>query len=351
MPVIDDQLLSDRDQTGSDTDQTASDRDQTVSDRDQMASDEDELSSARDQETADREQAAEEMPGDGPDAQEQARHRAAREATRHDRSLTTAWREEAGMERGRAVRTRDSTAHARDESAHLRDRVADARDHAMREQDDWSRSFVVESSDLAMVRRQAARDRARAATDRNRAAQDRKRAQRDREEAAAHRREAARERAEALRALEQAATDSLTGTRARGPGLADLHREIDRARRTTGSLVLAFVDVDGLKAVNDTHGHIAGDRLLADVGSTLREGLRSYDLITRFGGDEFVCALAGIGIDEVRQRFDALAKGLEARSDGYSFSAGFAELEDGDDPEGLIGRADHALRQAGKARR
>ncbi|MCA1681550.1 MAG: diguanylate cyclase, partial [Actinobacteria bacterium] len=89
--------------------------------------------------------------------------------------------------------------------------------------------------------------------------------------------QAARERAEAAHDRELAATDPLTETRARGPGLADLTREIDRARRTTGSLVLAFVDVDDLKQVNDTEGHLAGDRLLAAVARALRDGLRSYD--------------------------------------------------------------------------
>ncbi|MCA1699169.1 MAG: GGDEF domain-containing protein [Actinobacteria bacterium] len=206
-----------------------------------------------------------------------------------------------------------------------------------------------ESSNVGALRKAAARDRARAAAGRERAAEDRAHAGRDREQAARDRREAARERAEAARERELAATDPLTATWTRGPGMAELRREIDRARRTTGSLVVAFVDVDGLKQVNDTEGHLAGDRLLVSVASALREGLRSYDLIVRFGGDEFLCALSGIAPEEVKRRFDELANRLAAESEGSSISVGFAALRDSDDSQALIARADHSLLQARQA--
>ncbi len=86
---------------------------------------------------------------------------------------------------------------------------------------------------------------------------------------------------------ERASTDDLTGLLRRGAGLALLEREIDRSRRTETRLVVAFVDVDGLKRVNDELGHAAGDRLLSDVAAVLRSRLRSYDLVMRWGGDEF----------------------------------------------------------------
>ena len=63
-----------------------------------------------------------------------------------------------------------------------------------------------------------------------------------------------------------------------------------RAKRTQRSFVLAFIDVDGLKTTNDSLGHAAGDELLRRVVDTVRDHLRSYDLIVRFGGDEFLCA-------------------------------------------------------------
>jgi diguanylate cyclase (GGDEF)-like protein len=353
VPDVEDQPLSDRDQTVSDADQTAGDRDQTASDadqtagdRDQTASEEDELASARDQETADREQAAAKRSGGTQNPRAYARNRAARDATTHDRYVMSQLREENAAERGRAARTRDETARARDQAAHLRDGIADARDVEAHDQDRWSEALLGEASNPSLVRRQAARDRARAAADREAAARDREHAARAREEAARDRREAAAERAQAAQLRDVASTDALTGTRARGPGMADLQHEIDRARRTTGSLVLAFVDVDHLKQVNDTEGHLAGDRLLTTVATALRDGLRSYDLILRYGGDEFLCALTGIQADEVERRFGELAKRLAARTHGCSISAGIAELQDGDDTQALIARADHALIQA-----
>ncbi len=69
--------------------------------------------------------------------------------------------------------------------------------------------------------------------------------------------------------------------------------------------MLAFVDVDGLKEVNDRDGHAEGDALLIDVAATIRSKLRSYDPLVRFGGDEFVCAFSDFDLDAVRVRFDA----------------------------------------------
>jgi diguanylate cyclase (GGDEF)-like protein len=123
----------------------------------------------------------------------------------------------------------------------------------------------------------------------------------------------------------------------------DLRREIDRARRTEGALVVAFVDVDGLKAINDTHGHAAGDRALRAVAAALLGGLRSYDLVLRYGGDEFLCGLAGTDLAGAQHRFDAVARTLAEQNPGTSVSIGLAELATPDTLEALIARADAAL--------
>jgi diguanylate cyclase (GGDEF)-like protein len=75
-------------------------------------------------------------------------------------------------------------------------------------------------------------------------------------------------------------------------------------------LTLAFVDVDGLKLVNDSRGHLAGDAPLKLVGGTIRAHVRPYDVIVRYGGDEFVCAMSDLGAVEARERFDKVAEAL-----------------------------------------
>jgi len=160
--------------------------------------------------------------------------------------------------------------------------------------------------------------------------------------------------ADRLRRLqEEAATDELTGVLRRGAGLRLLQAEIDRVRRAGGRLVLVFADVDGLKQVNDSRGHLAGDHLLQFVAGTLRRRLRSYDLVMRYGGDEFVCVLTGAGAPEARAKLDLIAAELRSHYGREVLSVGLAEL-DCDDPLDtavrLVGRADAALYR-GRARR
>src|SRR5438552_15052647 len=95
--------------------------------------------------------------------------------------------------------------------------------------------------------------------------------------------------------LKLATTDELTGGWRRKLGLEEVSRELERAHRTGAGLVLAFVDVDGLKAVNDSQGHLAGDALLRLLGETLRANVRPYDVIVRYGGDELLCAMSTPG--------------------------------------------------------
>jgi diguanylate cyclase (GGDEF)-like protein len=128
--------------------------------------------------------------------------------------------------------------------------------------------------------------------------------------------------------------------------VVDLQREIDRARRSDGLLILAFVDVDGLKAINDTHGHAAGDRTLRAVAAALLDGLRSYDLVVRYGGDEFLCGLPGSDLDGARRRFDAVARTLAEQNPGTSVSIGLAELAGTDTLDALTARADASLYDA-----
>jgi diguanylate cyclase (GGDEF)-like protein len=156
-----------------------------------------------------------------------------------------------------------------------------------------------------------------------------------------------------LKKLDQeAAVDELTGVLRRRAGLAALDREVARAQRTRGSeLALAFIDVDGLKAVNDTLGHAAGDRLLQAVSRELKQSLRRQDLVFRYGGDEFVCALSGINSAEAWQKLEEVKAKLLAHLGRQPFSIGLAALRDGETAEQLVARADGALYAERRLRR
>jgi diguanylate cyclase (GGDEF)-like protein len=227
----------------------------------------------------------------------------------------------------------------RDVAAALRDRGAEARDSLARRHD---RERATGSTAEEMLE-SAARDRERAALDRARAADDRAKAAADRELAAAERAEALLIRAESAGLLERAATDELTGARTRLFGLDEAAREIERARRKGGQLLLAFVDVDGLKHLNDTRGHQAGDALLRSVGGALRANLRPYDVIVRYGGDEFLCVMPDVEPLEARGRFARIALTLTATNVAHSISFGLAQAWPGESLDALIARADADL--------
>jgi diguanylate cyclase (GGDEF)-like protein len=264
----------------------------------------------------------------------------ARFARVHATSLGTAreWLEVEEL-RDRLASQRDKAAQERDELAAHRDHDAAIRDQKAFELDGRERLFDRHTLRVQELRGRAAMGRRRAADDRRRAALDRERAARDREQARLDRAQAARDRA-------LAGIDELTGARRRGVGLEELQREIERARRTDGRLVAAFVDVDGLKSVNDEQGHHAGDQLLRDVAAELASHMRSYDLVVRVGGDEFLCVLPDVTPTEARRRFDELVSQLHDGPAVRSVSFGISELRDCDSLEGLIERADRDLMAA-----
>jgi diguanylate cyclase (GGDEF)-like protein len=151
-----------------------------------------------------------------------------------------------------------------------------------------------------------------------------------------------------LRQLEEeAAVDELTGVYRRGHGMMILTRELRRAFRSPDErLVVAFIDVDGLKRYNDTSGHAEGDRLLTDLTASMTKRLRSHDIVFRYGGDEFVCILPGANLDGAAPIFEAVAEAFAEGGRERAFSVGLAELREGDTPETLVARADTALYEA-----
>jgi len=137
--------------------------------------------------------------------------------------------------------------------------------------------------------------------------------------------------------------DDLTGAQRRGFGEEILRGEIDRARRSDGQLAVAFVDVDGLKEVNDSSGHVAGDRLLCDVVEAIKANIRSYEPVIRLGGDEFAFAMSGAGAEGMRERCAVIKADLARRPSRAGITIGIAELHPGDEAADLFRRADTAL--------
>jgi diguanylate cyclase (GGDEF)-like protein len=150
-------------------------------------------------------------------------------------------------------------------------------------------------------------------------------------------------RGRAAHLIANAYRDELTGALMRRAGKEYLADEVQRAQRTGSGLAVAFVDVDGLKATNDTLGHAAGDALLVAVVKALSDSLRSYDRVVRYGGDEFVCVLPAGTATAVTAGVDRARHLLTAEHPGASFSSGVAALRPGESADALVRRADEAL--------
>ena len=157
------------------------------------------------------------------------------------------------------------------------------------------------------------------------------------------------DRVAALRKLEQAletaASDELTGLPNRRGFNLLAAQALENIRRTGQDAVLLFIDLDGLKAVNDTHGHAAGNDLLRRMAATMRDTFRSADVLGRLGGDEFValCTVAdGTDAPDARLRA-AMAATTVAPGRALRGSIGVAHYRPGDTVEGLLAAADAAM--------
>jgi len=145
----------------------------------------------------------------------------------------------------------------------------------------------------------------------------------------------------------------LTGLLNRRAFLAVMHTEIAHARRYGNAFSLLLLDVDHFKLVNDTHGHAAGDQVLAAVGAMLQTQLRHPDTAARWGGEEFVVALRSTDeagavqvADRVRLALQALEIGEPAKTIRVTASIGAAQYAPGESVEDLTERADQAMYRA-----
>jgi diguanylate cyclase (GGDEF)-like protein len=160
-----------------------------------------------------------------------------------------------------------------------------------------------------------------------------------------------RRQAGAFAAMSTAAlTDQLTGVLNRRGFLEAVERELARAKRYDRGFVLAYVDVRGLKGVNDTEGHRAGDELLKGAAALLQESARADDVVGRLGGDEMGLLLVEQGPEgaaAVKQRIEAevptrrVALGLHSDWDLTIGTAAFPD--DGETVDDLLRTADLRL--------
>lgn len=351
--------VNDLDQTFAAVEQSGAETEQSLSESDRSGSEHDQISSDRDQAAADMDQAAsaERHPLDE-DSAVYERTRRMRADSTLERHTTDETRSTVSTLRDRVAERRDGLAASRDIASAARDQLATALDDEIErlEREHSPQRNGRSSGDgaqlrVALVRRLVAQSRARAALQRKAAADDRASAARDRASAARDREQAALDRMAYAHELAAAATDEMTGALRRSVGLLALQREMSRTRRTGEQLVVAFVDVDGLKAINDRDGHSAGDALLRTVVGLVTNEFRSYDLMFRFGGDEFVCSFSGAGLEEIGRRFARVGVALEQARPGASVSVGVSQRRAEDTIEALLDRADAQMIATRRCRR
>jgi diguanylate cyclase (GGDEF)-like protein len=151
-----------------------------------------------------------------------------------------------------------------------------------------------------------------------------------------------------------ARTDAKTGLLNASAWQREADTELSRAQRTHDALALLLIDIDHFKRVNDTHGHLVGDQVLVGVASTLCGQLRDYDVVGRFGGEEFVVLLPGADTVEacrvaerLRGRVRRLAVPAEEGTVAVTISVGVALFRmHGEDLIELLAAADLALYRA-----
>ena len=144
--------------------------------------------------------------------------------------------------------------------------------------------------------------------------------------------------------------DDLTQCLNKKAAIDELQREIARVRRHGNTLTIMLIDLDKFKDINDTHGHLAGDKVLVDFAERAKKALRATDRLTRFGGDEFMAILPDTPLEaaqRVAQRLHEAAR--ESEPIAWSVSIGMSEWQGNDDTlDALLTRGDQALYQSKK---
>ncbi|MDD0844946.1 GGDEF domain-containing protein [Pseudomonas sp. Gutcm_11s] len=152
---------------------------------------------------------------------------------------------------------------------------------------------------------------------------------------------------------QKALTDPLTGLANRAGWAERLDLELARWRRYGGDLLLAVLDIDHFKRINDGYGHLAGDKVLKIIAGELAKRLRKTDFLARFGGEEFVLLVPSTPLDGGQQLLETLRVAVESCPFHFrgepvtiTLSAGLTAFASGESSETAFTRADQALYRA-----
>lgn len=154
-----------------------------------------------------------------------------------------------------------------------------------------------------------------------------------------------------LAEMEQRANhDVLTGLANRRHFIESLEKRIMRCQRYGDNTALLFLDVDDLKAINDTYGHAAGDLLLTRLAKILKDNIRACDMVARIGGDEFALLLDNLDADQVESKILSLMRRIKAtrlehcdQILKFGAAIGYSFVGPTDTVLALMSRADEAM--------
>lgn len=156
-----------------------------------------------------------------------------------------------------------------------------------------------------------------------------------------------------LQAHEEALIDVLTGVANRRAFDERIRLEFERWKRNKEPLVLAVLDIDRFKKINDTYGHSVGDKVLCTISQLINKQVRNSDFFGRVGGEEFAVIFTGSDVDNAIKRLNQFRTSVEDCKFGYqgkrltiTLSAGCALFADEDTPDSVYKRADQALYRA-----
>jgi diguanylate cyclase (GGDEF)-like protein len=149
---------------------------------------------------------------------------------------------------------------------------------------------------------------------------------------------------------ELAIRDSLTGIYNRRHFLETSQISVERSHRQNVDGFILICDIDYFKSINDTYGHIVGDKVLIEAASRIRVALRSYDLFARYGGEEFIIYVSDLRLSNVNELAERLRLSICSQEFSYddirffmTVSIGVAKVDDDQDLGRAIKNADEAM--------